>query len=187
MSKNYQRIKKEFDFEALVTTLDIDNGHYKTAKRPYGDDIDLSSDIQQSVDQMMHQWNSGGYFDNDSVEWINFYPNTHFDKSYVDDIAAQLKVTPKNVWISTIRPGKCVPYHWDIETESGKWAEEGKLVRYTVFLSKPEIGQVFIVGDNCFHMISQGTVYRWDKWNEYHLGFNCGFNVKHVMHIVGIE
>jgi hypothetical protein len=187
MNENNHTSKERFDCEALVSELNIDRGHYKTAEKPYGTDVTLSDNIQQSVDQMMQQWQHGGYFTNDSVEWINFYPGEHFNDSHVTKVAEQLNVTPKNVWVSAIRPGKCVPYHWDIETEADKWAAEGNLVRYTIFLETGKVGQVFIVGNKCFHMISQGTIYRWDKWDEYHLGFNCGFADKYVMHIVGIE
>jgi len=187
MSENYHTIKKEIDYDSFVKELDIDRGHYKTAEKPYGADIQLPESIKESVDQMMQQWESGGYFSNNSVEWINFYPETHFDNSYVTQIAEQLGVTPKNVWVSAIRPGKCVPYHWDIETESDSWLAEGKIVRYSVFLDPAEIGQIFIVGNKCFHLVAQGTIYKWDKWDEYHLGFNCGFSVKHIMHIVGVE
>lgn len=187
MKENYSRTKKDFNCTALVKELDVDNGHYKTASAPYGDEVELSNSIKESVDHMVQQWQSGGYFDNNAVEWINFYPGKHFSESYVSQLAEQLAVTPKNVWISAIRPGKCVPYHWDIETEADKWAEEGRLVRYTVFLDQGNIGQIFIVGDKCFHLVEQGTIYRWNKWDEYHLGFNCSFDVKYVMHIVGVE
>lgn len=171
----------------IVSSIKNKRGHAKTAKKPYGKDVKLEKDLQSLVDKMFEDWGRAGYFDNNSVEWINFYPDKDFNRLLIEPLCRSLKFTPKNIWISSIKPGRCVPRHFDIETESQSWRKEGTLVRYSLFLDEPAIGHVFILKDECFHMCEQGDVYKWKVWDEYHIGVNVGFEQKYMMHLVGIE
>jgi hypothetical protein len=174
-----------YDCTAILDQIKVVPGDVRSAAKPYSDSVNLSSYFQNEANQMLSSWLNAGY--GDSVEWINFYPVKHFEESLLSGIYTQLKVNPKRVWISSINPGKCVPWHWDIETSEHEWSKEGKLVRYTVYMDEPKIGHVFVVGDQCMYNVPAGSIYKWNNWKEYHLGFNCGFEKKYVLHIVGIE
>jgi hypothetical protein len=171
----------------LCAEIKIEDGHFKTAASPYSLDINLSDDLKEEAISMYEKWKSEGYIDSDVVEWINFYPKKNFRIEHINKLATFLQLTPKNVWISSIKPGKCVPWHWDIESNASAWMEEGNLVRYTVFIDRPKVGHILIVQKDIFHMIEQGSIYRWNTWNDYHIGVNIGFGQKYVLHIVGIE
>jgi hypothetical protein len=173
--------------EKILNQVKQKDGHKKTGKSPYGKNTILTQELESGIDEFFSRWKKAGYYDGDSVEWINFYPDQDFDKTLLEILFDTIGVTPKNIWISSIQPGKCVPWHWDIETKSKEWENEGTLVRYSLFLDQPEIGQIFILQNDCFHMCDQGSVYKWNLWNDYHIGVNVGFSQKYMLHIVGVE
>lgn len=178
---------KIIDCEKIVNQFKSKPGHIKSPINPYGSGVEFNNDQEKENLEMYNNWKRWGYIDNNSIEWINYYPDVDFASSDLDSILSVLKVTPKHIWVSSIRPGKCIPWHRDIESQEKQWAEEGELVRYTVFLNNPEPGQFFVVNDQCFHMIEQGSVYKWLKWDDYHLGSNTGTTQKYLLHIIGLQ
>jgi hypothetical protein len=84
-------------------------------------------------------------------------------------------------------PGKCVPWHWDIIKDYDKHKNDPRMVRYSFFIDRPEIGQAFVLNDESYHMIEQGSVFKWKKWDEWHLGFNCGLKQKFMFHLIGFD
>jgi hypothetical protein len=171
-----------------ITEQLVDNpGHVKTPVNPYAVGINFTDDHIVENQKMYNDWVSWGYIETDSIEWINYYPIKDFDESSVNTLCRELLIVPKHVWISSIRPGKCIPWHRDLENLEKEWQKEGELVRYTVFLNDPEIGQFFVVDDQCFHMIPKGSIYKWSQWNYYHLGSNTGRSKKYLLHIIGIK
>mgnify|MGYP003353736532 CR=1 FL=1 len=68
-----------------------------------------------------------------------------------------------------------------------QYKDDPRLVRYSFFIDKPSIGKIFILKDQPFHMIPQGDVYKWNKWDEWHLGFNCGLTQKFLFHFIGFD
>lgn len=175
------------DCDKLTALFRSKPGHIKTPVNPYGQGVDFSDSQQHENLEMYNNWKKWGYIDNDSIEWINFYPEIDFPVDMLDSLLTALKVKIKHVWVSSIRPGKCIPWHRDIENQEKEWQAEGQLVRYSVFLNDPEPGQFFVVKDQCFHMISKGAVYKWINWADYHLGANCGSEQKYLMHIIGLQ
>jgi hypothetical protein len=177
----------EVDCDSIVHQIKNQEGHYKTSAKPYGDNMQLSPELTNEAMTMYAAWEEAGYTKTDIIEWINYYPKKHFDDTVLNSLYKILKINPKNVWISSIRPGKCVPWHWDIEDHADEWSKEGELVRYTLYLDDSKLGHTFVVGDRALYMIPKGDMYEWDKWNDYHLGFNCGFEQKYILHIVGVK
>jgi len=137
--------------------------------------------------ELGNYWKDAGYLDNDSVEYINYFPKQHFDILYVEKLNELLKTNPVRVWISSIKPGKCVPWHYDIEEKEDEYLKLGKVARYSIFIDKPTVGKIFILQHDVFHMIEQGNIYKWKNWKDYHLGFNCGNSTKYLLHYIGIE
>lgn len=176
-----------FNCDQLITDLKLQNGDIRTSANPYGNGVELDEELLRAKQEMRNTWTSAGYMDSPSVEWINYYPGTHFSLSIVDKFSELVNADPYNIWISSMMPGKCVPWHWDIIKEYQTYRYNPKMVRYSFFIDRPGIGKIFILKDQSFHMTEQGSVYKWTKWDEWHLGFNCGIDQKFMFHFVGID
>lgn len=190
--KNYSfvtNLNRIFDFDQLIENIKNIKGEWRNFKTPYGDNVSNSFQhpvIGSKSKEMHDNWKKWGYVDNDSIEYIQYFPGTHFDKSYSEKFGKLLNTLPLKCWISSIPPGKCIPWHYDIEKKEDEFIKLGTIERYTVFIDKPEIGKIFILNDEVFHLIEQGSVYKWHNWKEYHLGFNCSSSIKFLMHYIGI-
>lgn len=177
-----------FDCDSLISSLKDQEGQPRNSKNPYSNKTLFEHPIySKHINEIADIWKKSGYLNNDSVEYFNFYPGQHFDKKFVDILADKLNLIPCNCWISSMKPGKCVPQHWDIELKEEEYKKIGNIVRYTIFIDRPQIGQIFILKDEAFHMIDQGSVYKWTNWKEWHSGFNCGLEQKYLFHLIGAE
>lgn len=176
-----------FDCDQLVSDLKKIQGDRRSVDNPYSSKTVLPEELQKCKIDMYHIWKNSGYIESQSVEWINYYGGTHFDISVVEKFADLVNADPYNVWISSTMPGKCVPWHWDIIDKYQQYQHDPSVVRYSFFLDKPQIGKIFVLGNEAFHMIEQGSVYKWKKWDEWHLGFNCGFDQKFLFHFIGFN
>lgn len=129
-----------------------------------------------------------GYNLMDSIEWSNYKPGKHFDSNVVAEFDKFVNCKSLAVWISSIRPGKCIPYHWDFdygEFDAEVVANRNKLVRYTCHISKPEFGHIFATENQCFYNEQQGNTYQWDHLDLYHGGSNFGLVPKYLFNYVG--
>jgi hypothetical protein len=178
---------EHIDCEKLVSHLKTIPGDVRTVNNPYSSKADLDEELQRAKLEMYNIWKNAGYLDINSVEWINYYGGTHFDYSIVEKFSELVNADPYNVWISSMCPGKCVPWHWDIIDKYQEHKHNPKVVRYSFFIDKPRIGKIFVLADEAFHMTEQGSVYKWTKWDEWHLGFNCGRDQKFLFHFIGFE
>jgi len=129
-----------------------------------------------------------GYNKSDTIEWINYYVEKDFSKEVEIQFAKFLDVDPGCAWISSIRPGKCIPYHWDFDY--GKWDEDivknkHKAIRYTCHIGDPKFGHVFATDDHCFYNQQNGNIYRWNNLNLYHGGSNFGIEQKYLFNFIG--
>jgi hypothetical protein len=176
---------EQFNCEEFLAIIKAQTGDKRNPLTPYGAGVELDAELALAKKEMQENWQNAGYLENNSVEWINYYPEDHFDRSYVQQFADLVNADPLNIWVSTIPVGKCVPWHWDIIKDYKNYKNDPSMVRYSFFLDKPQIGQVFILNTQAFHFVEQGAVYKWHKWDEWHLGFNCGFETKYMFHFVG--
>jgi hypothetical protein len=76
-------------------------------------------------------------------------------------------------------------YHYDIDDNEQEYLSHGLLKRYTVFISEPAIGHVFILGKDYFINNSIGTIVKWKNHREWHCGMNGGLQNKYMFHILG--
>lgn len=137
--------------------------------------------------EMIQTWKDAGYDKLDSVEWINYYPEKDFDILYVEQFADHVNAECARAWVSKIRPGKMAPFHQDIDDNIEEYLAKGQLVRYSVFISNPQPGAVFLFKDRVFHLQEQGTVVEWPDYLEWHAGTNCGLRDKYMFHFLGIK
>jgi hypothetical protein len=121
----------------------------------------------------------------EEVEWFDYYPGEHFDFSVQDTIADLVNADPRRVFVSEVYPGKFVPWHWDIEDKEDEWLAQGGLVRYVVFMQKPQQGHMLPLEQHCFNNMPQGDIWKWDNYKDWHAGINLGTEPHYLFHFLG--
>lgn len=179
--------KEYIDCDGLVKVISSKEGDIRTPDNPYGNPVGPDDPLYSAKIEMRDIWQRAGYMDSDSVQWINFYGGIHFDNYVVEKFSKLVNAEPYNVWVSSMMPGKCVPLHWDIIKDYEKYKTDSRMVRYSFFIDNPSAGKVFVLNNEAYHMIEQGSVYKWKKWDEWHLGFNCGNTQKFMFHFIGFS
>jgi len=127
-----------------------------------------------------------GYTKGTSIEFRHYYPETHFDKEFVDKISEFIGVIPLISFVSEIRPGKCAPWHWDINPWLNDYPD-GKINRYTCFINKPKPGHVFMIEQECFYWEDQGNIYQYPDLKSWHAGSNVGLENKYLFTLTGLQ
>jgi hypothetical protein len=120
-------------------------------------------------------------FNTDSVKWTNYYNTEDLEL----EISKEVGVTPLRSWISCVEPGYMTGYHYDIDDNEEEYLTHGKIKRYSVFIGKPSLGQVFILGNEYHYNNTQGTVLEWDNYREWHNGINGSLVNKYMFHLLG--
>jgi len=142
--------------------------------------------IRESYEKIIQKWNIVNYYI-DSLEWLNFYPDENYDFKYTKTFAELFEVDSKRDWVSEVKPGRTVPWHWDVDDMHDEWVKEGDLVRFTVFIGNSSPGHVLSFVDNSFGMVEQGTVIQWNDYRDYHCAANCGLDSFYLYHCLGIK
>ncbi len=90
--------------ELSTHIVEPSHGHMELPKdNPYYKDYLNQTEILKSV----------GY-DEHTVEYRHYQSGIHFHKNYELVIGMAVNAKPLMCWVSEIRPGKCTPWHWDI-------------------------------------------------------------------------
>ena len=127
-----------------------------------------------------------GYNDS-SVEYRHYNSGKHFNKTIESTIADYVGCKPLMCWISEIRPGKCTPWHSDINPWENEHKKLGNIVRYVSFISKPGPGHVFVTEDKCYYNELQGNIYQYPHIHTFHAGGNIGITPKFVLTLTGYQ
>jgi hypothetical protein len=130
-------------------------------------------------------WNDAN-FNTNSIKWINYYPDQHFNQSLVDDVSFYLRLNGVHrSWISKIDPGYYAPWHWDVDDNEQEYLKKGEIKRYSVMLSPPTIGHIFIVGEDYIYNCPIGSIFKWNNYKEWHAGINAGMTPHYMLHVIG--
>jgi hypothetical protein len=129
---------------------------------------------------MLQLWQDNN-FNTDSVKWTNYYNTKDIEK----EIAEHVNITPLRSWISCVEPGYMTGYHYDIDDNEQEYLKHGTIKRYSVFISEPSVGQLFILGSEYYYNKPQGTILEWNNYKEWHNGINGGLSNKYMFHILG--
>lgn len=146
--------------------------------------VDFYQNKQGQFNHIISLWNKAGYAP-DTIEWINYYPEKHFDLSVSEQFADIVGAKHIRSWISCIRPGKNAPWHQDIDDNMDEYEKLGKLERWTCFINKPAHGQTLLIEKDQFYMMPQGTNYLWPNILAWHGASNCGFENHYLYHFLG--
>lgn len=130
--------------------------------------------------EMLNLWKSKN-FNTDSVKWTNFYEYGDVEAQ----VAKELGIKPLRSWISCVEPGYMTGYHYDIDDNEKEYLTNGDLKRYSVFISEPDVGHLFILDKEYYFNKPQGTVIKWSHYRDWHNGINGGLSNKYMFHILG--
>jgi hypothetical protein len=169
------------DWQKIIDGLDLTQGEV----RSYG--VKFYRNEDGRFNHIIDLWQTAGYDKTGSVEWINFYPDKHFDVSVANEFEKFTNTKCARAWISCIRPGKMAPYHQDIDDQEEEYLKQGSLVRFSVNICPPSNGQIFIVDNTVLYNQPQGTVYEWPDYMAWHAGGNCSFKPKFLFNFLGIK
>jgi hypothetical protein len=163
--------------EIKLHSVNPSHGHMELEESNpyYGDYVKQTNDLV-----------SAGY-DEHTVEYRHYQANVHFNQSYADTIGKAVDATPLMCWVSEIRPGKCTPWHWDINPWEKEHSQLGTLVRYFCFLSKPAPGHIFVTENDAYYNEPQGTVYQYEDIHSWHAGTNVGLVPKYLLTFTGYK
>lgn len=161
------------DYNSVKTVVDRSEGSWKD-----------NPELLGSYREVIELWDKAGY-DLAQIEWYDYYPGEHFDIEVQNKFAELVNVIPLRTFVSEVYPGRCVPYHWDVEDNEKEWLEQGDLVRYACFMDKPQFGHVFILEDEMFYNPKQHEVYEWGNYRDWHAGANCGSEPWYMFHMLG--
>lgn len=171
--------KDHFDLDSLANTVKSTAGDRRVFDGSY---FDMST---AGFSDVMDNWAKANY-SLKSIEWFNYYSGVHFPQEISDRFGSLVNATPVKVWISNIRPGKCFPYHWDVDINTEKYVD-GKMVRYQMFIEDYQLGHFFVMDDMTLTGYKQGDVYMWNDYREWHAGGNIGFTPKYIFNFLGIS
>jgi hypothetical protein len=126
-----------------------------------------------------------GYTKGDSVEFRHYYAGKHYSTDVDVKFGEFVGINPIMSFVSEIRPGKCAPWHWDINPWQTEHEKLGKLQRYLCFINKPKPGHVFMLEDTCFYWEDQGATYQYPSLDAWHAGANAGLEPKFLFTMTG--
>jgi hypothetical protein len=124
-------------------------------------------------------------FNEAAMKWTNYYPGKHFSEDIVNAVASELNLVVFRSWISRVDPGFFAPWHWDVDDHEEEYLKVAPIVRYSCFITPPQMGHIFILGDAYYFKQPQGTLLRWNTYRDWHTGINAGLKPKFMFHIVG--
>lgn len=176
----YGNISNELDCDALISQCKTNTVIPYTGHMDLPSDSKYYSEYKRQTDAAVN----AGY--NTSVEFSHYYPIQHYDNTFTEIFESFTNTKHFLSFVSEIKPGKCAPWHWDINP----WLDDypdSKFVRYVCFIDKPKHGQGFMIEDTCFYLEEQGNVYQYPKLDSYHAGFNAGLETKFLYTYTGIK
>lgn len=159
------------DFNTVTTVVDRSEAEAK-------------DELLSKYHDVISTWESGGY-NLSEIQWYDYYPDTHYDIEIQNKFANIVNADPLRVFVSEVHPGRTVPYHWDVEDKEQEWLQQGELKRWVCFIDKPRWGSVLILEDECFHNVTQGSIYEWNYYRSYHAGTSCGQYSQYLFHFLG--
>lgn len=142
------------------------------------DDIHSNPKVQE----LKVKWEDAGYDTENGVWWLDYAAPKHVAEKFSEFVGVKLL----GGWITSVPPGFCVPWHYDITDDEADYLKMGQPVRYTCHLNKPTFGQAFMLEDHVFYNETQGNVYQWNNWQQWHGGINLGLEPKFLYNFLGI-
>jgi hypothetical protein len=146
-------------------------------------DKSLWNDRNPGYGKLFSLWEDAN-FNLSSAKWTNYYPGKDYDDCISKQFEDLLQVKHIRSWISRIDPGYCTPWHWDTDDKEDEYLKLGKLKRYSCHISKPAVGNIFIIGKQAHYFWEQGDLYEWNNHRAWHAGINVGLTPKFLFNFL---
>jgi hypothetical protein len=155
---------------------------------PFNEFMSLPTDhlYYEDINSQSVSLKNAGY-DSSSVEYMHYQSGKHFSTDISEAFGKIVNATPLLCWISEIRPGKCTPWHWDVNPWEHEHKQLGELVRYFCFLSKPAPGHIFVTEHDAYYNELQGAIYQYEDIHSWHAGSNVGLEPKFLLTFTGYK
>ena len=170
---------ESINLDQLVKEVKQNKGDRRTFQDSYFD-----TSINE-FNNILTNWNDAEY-DISCIEWFNYYNGVQFSTEYTKIFSSLVNATPVKVWVSEILPGKCFPYHWDVDTNTSLYVGN-KMVRYQMMVEDCVLGHYFVLDDVTLTGYKKGDVYKWNDYKEWHGGGNISFVNKYIYNFLGIS
>jgi hypothetical protein len=170
-------ICEQLILELKTHTVDPHHGHM---------DLDPGNPFYQDSVNQTNMLKLAGY-DHHTVEYRHYQSGVHFNSKYENLLSEITQCTPLMCWVSEIRPGKCTPWHWDINPWEKEHERLGKLVRFFMFVTPPAPGHVFVTADDVYYNEDQGAIYQYEDMRTWHAGSNIGIVPKMLLTLTGYQ
>jgi hypothetical protein len=149
-------------------------------------ELDASNPFYNDYVHQTELLKSAGY-DDKTVEYRHYQSGIHFSEQYAQLLGKITNCTPIMCWVSEIHPGKCTPWHWDINPWEEEHKKLGDLVRYFMFVTPPAPGHIFVTGEDAYYNEAQGSIYKYSHIHEWHAGTNVGLVPKMLLTLTGYQ
>ncbi len=183
MSEHYinHGIFLDVDWESLIDLIKVQSGDSK--------DFDFFKRLS-SKDHYKDIFNklNDSKFNTQSIGWINYYPDLHYDSKIDKSIKNWLGLDGiHRSWISRVNPGFYAPWHWDVDDNEQEYLRKGSIKRYSGFLDQKSnnIAHTFVIENEYIFNTEQGEFIYWTNHRSWHAGMNGGLDPKFMYHILG--
>jgi len=164
--------------EVILSIKDLEGVAITTDPTRWNLDNSAYTDIYQT-------WNDAK-FNHQSIKWTNYYPGVHYSQNIVNDLLPTLELTGVHrSWISRLDPGYYAPRHWDVDDNEQQYLTKGDVKRFSISMSGPVLGHIFILEDTYYFNMEAGTIIKWPNYKNWHTGINGGLVPKYMFHILG--
>lgn len=180
MKRYIGNCQQKFDCDTLIEHLrsqDVEPSHGHM-------ELDPSNPFYKDYCHQTLILDHAGYNDS-TVEYRHYKSGQHFSEDYEKWMGEIVGANPLMCWVSEIRPGKCTPWHWDINPWEVEHRKKGRLVRYFCFLSSPQPGHIFVTEQDAYYNEEQGSIYQYESMHDWHAGSNVGLTPKFLLTFTG--
>lgn len=113
-----------------------------------------------------------------SISYTFFFPEHLQEHMILPDQLSDVK----EFWVSKLKPGDHIPYHYDTFKHSLE-----NVKRYWMALTDYQLGHIFIYKDRHFKNYKKGDLFEFQRPDEWHAACNLGFTNKITLQFTTIS
>jgi hypothetical protein len=178
-----KKLKEYFD-EALKVD-EANGGPQKKVGRPenwFAQAGEMSKEVETPWYDYINRLDASNYEFGGAL-WYMIDTPEHYPQEIEDKLCDYLNVDPTWTVGHVVPPGGSVPLHIDNNDYPPEVAE--RLERYIFQFGTVAQGQVLTLGDDSFHMCTEGAIIQWGDPMCWHGAANYGFETAYYLSIEG--
>jgi hypothetical protein len=172
----------EFNWQDIIDQTDKQSGYTFQIMAEKGQKLKTDKSLQ-----VFKNLEKAGLNYESVTGWSNFMTGVNIDLKAANYFSKIVNKNHVKSWLSLIKPGHCVPWHWDIdEHDWGEFNDKHWYV-YTIWITEPRLGQVLIVDNQHYYMKPKNFIVEWPSYDAYHACINLGFENCYLYTFVGVD